>query len=82
MTGAPVTGGPPGGPAAPPPDLRPAEPADFAAIHAIYRHHVLNGLGSFEIEPPDQAELVRRHDDVRARNLPYLVAQRAGRLVG
>ncbi len=62
--------------------VRPAEPADFAAIHAIYRHHVLNGLGSFEEEPPDQAELLRRFGDVCARGLPYLAALRGGRLVG
>ena len=62
--------------------LRLAEPDDFGAIHEIYRHHVLNGLGSFEVEPPDRAELVRRHADVRARELPYLVALSGGRLVG
>jgi phosphinothricin acetyltransferase len=62
--------------------LRPAAPDDFTTIHDIYRHHVLTGLASFELEPPDRAELVRRHDDVRARQLPYLVAVRGGRLVG
>jgi phosphinothricin acetyltransferase len=54
--------------------LRPAKTADFDAIHAIYRHHVLNGLGSFEEEPPDRAELVRRHAAVVGNDLPYLVA--------
>jgi len=62
--------------------LRAAEPDDFAAIHDIYRHHVLNGLASFEVEPPDRAELERRHADVRARQLPYLVALHDGRLIG
>jgi L-amino acid N-acyltransferase YncA len=62
--------------------LRAAEPGDFAAIHDIYRHHVLNGLASFEVEPPDRVELERRHADVRARNLPYLVALSDGRLIG
>jgi phosphinothricin acetyltransferase len=54
--------------------LRPAEASDFAAIHAIYRHHVLNGLGSFEEHPPELAEMQRRHGDVVAHGLPYLVA--------
>lgn len=63
-------------------ELRPAEPDDFTTIHDIYRHHVLTGLGSFELEPPDRAELVRRYEDVRGRQLPYLVAKRDGRLVG
>jgi L-amino acid N-acyltransferase YncA len=62
--------------------LRLAEPDDFTAIHDIYRHHVLNGLGSFEVEPPDRAELLRRHADVRARKLPYLAALSGDRLVG
>jgi phosphinothricin acetyltransferase len=62
--------------------LRPAETADFDAIHAIYRHHVLNGLGSFEEEPPDRAELVRRHAAVVGNDLPYLVALADTRLVG
>jgi len=71
-----VTGGPPAV------ALRPAEPSDFAAIQAIYRHHVLHGLASFEEEPPDEAELLRRHAEVQARDLPYLVAHDADRLVG
>ena len=68
----------PGAPAT----LRPAEPDDFGAIHDIYRHHVLHGLASFEEEPPDRAELLRRYHDVRARSLPYLVALRDGRVLG
>jgi L-amino acid N-acyltransferase YncA len=76
MTGDAETGG------ALPVTLRLAEPDDFSAIHDIYRHHVLHGLGSFEVEPPDRAELVRRHGEVQARNLPYLVALSGGRLVG
>ena len=62
--------------------LRPAEPDDFSAIHDIYRHHVLNGLGSFEEEPPDRAELLRRFGEVRARDLPYLVALQMDHVVG
>lgn len=33
--------------------IRAAEPADAAAIAAIYAPHVLTGTVSFEIEPPD-----------------------------
>jgi L-amino acid N-acyltransferase YncA len=47
---------------------------DHASIHAIYAHHVLHGLASFEEVPPDAGEMRRRHDDVRAHGLPYLVA--------
>ncbi len=54
--------------------VRPSTPADIARIAAIYRHHVLNGLASFEEVPPDAAELARRRDDIVGRGLPHLVA--------
>lgn len=53
--------------------LRDAEEADFGAIQAIYAHHVLHGLGSFEETPPETAELLRRWRSVRDAGLPYLV---------
>lgn len=34
--------------------------SDLKAIRAIYAHHVLNGLSSFEEEPPKLAEIARR----------------------
>jgi L-amino acid N-acyltransferase YncA len=58
--------------------VRPAKPDDLAAIHAIYAHHVLNGLASFEEQPPPAEELRRRYDDVTGRGLPYLVADFGG----
>jgi L-amino acid N-acyltransferase YncA len=54
--------------------IRPSEDADLPAITGIYGHHVRYGLGSFEEEPPDLAELARRRAEVLARELPYLVA--------
>ena len=62
--------------------LRPAGASDFTSIHAIYRHHVLNGLGSFEEQPPELAEMQRRHGDVVAHGLPYLVALADDKLLG
>jgi phosphinothricin acetyltransferase len=62
--------------------VRAAAPGDVPRIAAIYAHHVLNGLASFELEPPDEAEIGRRLADVRARRLPYLVAEADGRIVG
>jgi len=55
--------------------IRPAATADVPAIQAIYAHHVLHGIASFEEEPPDQAEMARRLADVLKRGLPYLVAE-------
>ena len=62
--------------------VRPALPDDLPAIHAIYSHHVLHGLASFEEEPPSLEEMRRRFDDVCARRLPYLAADFGGVLAG
>ena len=62
--------------------MRPATPDDIDAIQAIYAHHVLKGLASFEEEPPSVAELRRRYDEVTGRGLPYLVADFGGRVAG
>jgi L-amino acid N-acyltransferase YncA len=62
--------------------VRDATDSDLAAIHAIYVHHVQQGLGSFEEVPPDLAEMARRRADVLARKLPYLVAELDGRVAG
>ncbi len=62
--------------------MRPATPEDLPAIQSIYAHHVLHGLGSFEEDPPDVAEMQRRFEEVRGRGLPYLVAVLHGTVVG
>lgn len=62
--------------------IRASEQADVPAIQAIYAHHVLNGLASFEIVPPDEAEIGRRRDELRAQGLPYLVAVLDGKVSG
>jgi phosphinothricin acetyltransferase len=62
--------------------IRPSRGEDVAAIAAIYGHHVLHGVASFEEVPPSVEEMGRRRDDIVARGFPYLVAERAGRVVG
>lgn len=62
--------------------IRPSTADDLPAIQAIYAHHVLHGIASFEEVPPDAAELGRRRADVLARGLPHLVAERDGAVVG
>ena len=54
--------------------VRDSRADDVPAITAIYNHWVLTGLASFEIEPPDAAEIDRRRDGVLAGRYPYLVA--------
>ena len=62
--------------------VREVRDADWDAVAEIYGYHVLQGVASFEYEPPDVAELRRRYGEVRARGLPYVVAERASRLLG
>jgi L-amino acid N-acyltransferase YncA len=62
--------------------LRPATPADLPAIHTIYAPEVLRGTATFELDPPDLAELGRRLAKVRTANLPWLVAELDGAVAG
>jgi len=62
--------------------IRPSELRDVPAIAAIYGWNVQHGTGTFELEAPDEAETARRRDDVLAKGLPWLVAERDGRVVG
>ena len=62
--------------------IRPAEPRDLAAITRIYHHAVRHDTASFEIEPPDEGEMARRYDMLRAGGYPYLVAELDGEIVG
>ncbi|MBN8489198.1 MAG: N-acetyltransferase [Burkholderiales bacterium] len=55
--------------------IRPSTDADLSAITAIYAQAVLHGTGTFELEPPDEAEMARRRADVLGKGLPWLVAQ-------
>jgi phosphinothricin acetyltransferase len=64
------------------PLIRPCRPPDLAAITAIYAQQVLQGTGTFETEPPTLAEMTTRRDDVLAKQLPYLVAEDAGQIIG
>ena len=58
--------------------IRAAEAADLDAIRAIYALEVLEGTASFELEPPDRAELAARLAAVREARLPWLVAEVEG----
>lgn len=62
--------------------IRGAGPADIPAIARIYAHAVEHGTATFEIEPPDDAEMARRQQALLSRNYPYLVAERRGMLLG
>lgn len=62
--------------------IRPAERADVAAIQAIYAHHVLHGTATFELDPPDVAEMTARYDGLVGGGFPFLVAEENGSILG
>lgn len=62
--------------------VRDAHVQDMAAIQAIYAHHVLHGLATFEEVPPSVEELGARRAAVLGAGLPYIVAESGGEVVG
>jgi phosphinothricin acetyltransferase len=63
-------------------NIRPAQTSDIPAITRIYAHAVEHGTASFELEPPDEAEMARRMADLTGRGFPYIVAEIDGALAG
>jgi L-amino acid N-acyltransferase YncA len=62
--------------------IRAASPADIPAITRIYAHAVRHGTASFELEPPDEAEMMRRQRALSDGGYPYLVAEIDRSVVG
>jgi phosphinothricin acetyltransferase len=62
--------------------IRPATEADLPAITAIYDHAVRTGTATFELIPPDLAEMTRRFGALRDGGFPYLAAELDGAVVG
>jgi L-amino acid N-acyltransferase YncA len=62
--------------------IRAARQTDADALAEIYGGHVLHGTASFEVDPPDAEEMRLRLATVTSRGWPWLVAERAGAVVG
>jgi phosphinothricin acetyltransferase len=62
--------------------IRAGAERDVAAVTEIYGHHVLHAAATFEVEPPDVAEMARRWRSVVEGGYPYLVAEQDGRIAG
>ena len=62
--------------------IRPATPADIPAITRIYAYAVKHGTASFELEPPDEAEMARRQRTLVDGGYPYIVAEIDDALAG
>jgi L-amino acid N-acyltransferase YncA len=63
-------------------EIRPASAADLPAITDIYQHAVLHGTATFELIPPDLAEMTRRFKTLTDNGYPYLAAVLDGRVIG
>jgi L-amino acid N-acyltransferase YncA len=62
--------------------IRHATEADVADIQVIYAHHVLNGTGTFEEEPPSVEEMLERFRKVICQRCVWLVADDATGVLG
>ncbi|MBF2717936.1 GNAT family N-acetyltransferase [Agrobacterium vitis] len=58
-----------------PVQIRAAIPADIPSITEIYRHAILTGKASYEITPPDEAEMAQRMEMIASQSYPYIVAE-------
>jgi L-amino acid N-acyltransferase YncA len=70
------------GPGMPELTVRPATAADIPAITAIYADAVARGTASFELSPPDEAEMARRMSELLGKGFPYFAADLEGQLAG
>src|SRR5882724_5262580 len=63
-------------------EIRPATEADLPSITEIYGHAVRYGTATFELTPPDLAEMTRRFQTLMDGGFPCLVAVLDGAVVG
>lgn len=63
-------------------EIRPTTAVDLLAITEIYEHAVRYGSATFELIPPDLAEMTRRFRVLAEGGFPYFVAALDGRVVG
>ena len=62
--------------------VRDASLSDIAQLHAIYAHHVLNGLGTFDEVPPTLSDFEAKWRESLVHGLSWLVAIEEGAVLG
>ena len=62
--------------------IRPTVADDLDSIAEIYAHHVLTGVATFELTPPDRDEWQSRFEAVAQCGLPFLTATLDGTVAG
>src|SRR5581483_4991814 len=63
-------------------EIRPAFVADLPSITEIYAHAVREGTATFELVPPDLAEMTRRFRSLVDGGYPYFTALLDDRVAG
>lgn len=63
-------------------EIRTVRPADASAIAAIYAYHVLHGTASYEIDPPSEAAMRAKIEQISKIGWPFIVAEVDGELAG
>ena len=62
--------------------VRACTEGDMRAVTEIYAHHVIHSPATFELEPPDLVEMIRRRRAIVAGGYVYLVAEARSGIVG
>lgn len=62
--------------------MREASAEDASAIALIYNHYVSHSVATFEIEPVHPSVMADRVNQCRNAGLPWLLAERAGEVLG
>lgn len=62
--------------------LRDAVLSDIADIQQLYAREVREGVATYEYDVPDEAEMVRRLQELRQKGFPFLVAELDGQFAG
>ena len=62
--------------------IRAAVLSDVPVVTRIYAHAVEHGTASFELDPPDEAEIRLRMQALLDGNFPYVIAEIDGAVVG
>ncbi len=62
--------------------FRPATYADAPALVDIYNHYVSTSTVTFDLDPWSATDMVHKIETVAELGMPFIVAERAGELVG
>jgi phosphinothricin acetyltransferase len=62
--------------------IRPVRSPDAAAIAELYNHYIAETIVTFEETPVPVEEIAKRIEDIRAAELPWLIAEDGDQLLG